>query len=74
MQLFQLGDGDVENTRTNPLDGCLHVYLDVGSNRGIQVQIKTTLSTLSILLSYSVKTGNDQFFTTECFKKFKTIS
>jgi hypothetical protein len=23
----------------NPLDGCLHVYLDVGSNRGIQVWI-----------------------------------
>jgi hypothetical protein len=22
----------------NPLDGCLHVYLDVGSNRGIQVR------------------------------------
>ena len=27
-----------QNTNPNPLDGCLHVYLDVGSNRGIQVR------------------------------------
>ena len=27
-----------QDTNVNPLDGCLHVYLDVGSNRGIQVR------------------------------------
>ena len=31
--------GKEKSSLPNPLDGCLHVYLDVGSNRGIQVWI-----------------------------------
>merc|ERR1712168_571165 len=26
------------NEKTNPLDGCLHVFLDLGSNRGLQIR------------------------------------
>lgn len=29
---------NAKDNKTNPLDGCLHVYLDVGSNVGIQVR------------------------------------
>jgi len=27
-----------EEVSTNPLDGCLHVFLDLGSNRGLQIR------------------------------------
>jgi len=29
---------EVKKKATNPLDGCLHVYLDLGTNRGVQVR------------------------------------
>ena len=35
------GKGDdekVEEERVNPLDGCLHVFIDLGSNRGLQIR------------------------------------
>jgi hypothetical protein len=38
--------------RTNPLDGCLHVYLDVGSNRGIQVQMKQVVEDRLCIYTY----------------------
>ena len=31
---------DYMNESNNPLDGCYHVYLDVGTNVGIQVKTK----------------------------------
>jgi hypothetical protein len=40
MQAYQRGEPEervARSARSNPLDGCLHVYLDVGSNKGFQV-------------------------------------
>eukprot|EP00090_Calanus_glacialis_P046705 TRINITY_DN9293_c0_g1_i3.p1 TRINITY_DN9293_c0_g1~~TRINITY_DN9293_c0_g1_i3.p1 ORF type:complete len:408 (+),score=106.02 TRINITY_DN9293_c0_g1_i3:68-1291(+) len=37
----QEGNGDdkkVEEDEVNPLDGCLHVFIDLGSNRGLQIR------------------------------------
>ena len=37
----QEGEGDdkkVEEEKVNPLDGCLHVFIDLGSNRGLQIR------------------------------------
>ena len=28
----------VDEEEENPLDGCLHVFIDLGSNRGIQIR------------------------------------
>merc|ERR1719481_1441281 len=28
----------VEEPNPNPLDGCVHVYLDMGTNRGVQIR------------------------------------
>eukprot|EP00092_Neocalanus_flemingeri_P019654 GFUD01021286.1.p1 GENE.GFUD01021286.1~~GFUD01021286.1.p1 ORF type:complete len:405 (+),score=120.99 GFUD01021286.1:93-1307(+) len=32
------GDEHVEDEEANPLDGCLHVFIDLGSNRGLQIR------------------------------------
>ena len=31
-------DKKVEEEKVNPLDGCLHVFIDLGSNRGLQIR------------------------------------
>ena len=33
-----LGPGDAEVEDMNPLDGCRHVYLDMGTNVGVQIR------------------------------------
>jgi len=37
LNLLKEVDGD-EELPVNPLDGCLHVFLDLGSNRGLQIR------------------------------------
>ena len=37
----QEGEGDdkkADEEKVNPLDGCLHVFIDLGSNRGLQIR------------------------------------
>ncbi len=48
---FELPDGFFRS-RNNPLDGCYHVYLDVGSNIGIQASVIVVIKLTKIGIKF----------------------
>ena len=45
-----LGPGEAEVEDINPLDGCRHVYLDMGTNVGVQIRYMYVISRVDLLL------------------------
>ena len=45
-----LGPGEAEVEDINPLDGCRHVYLDMGTNVGVQIRYMYVISRVHLLL------------------------
>ena len=44
------GPGEAEVEDMNPLDGCRHVYLDMGTNVGVQIRYMYVISRVDLLL------------------------